>query len=695
MTRKTDPKVLIIGCDTVLLNSLESHFSKSFYKVQLARSVQEGITEFEKISPDLILFSLDCPENAPRPFFEKITEKSPETPIISISTKEKNALDSLELGAWDYITLPLDHYEVLTQAVQKVRQRGAKLQEALNYQNTLKEEVRKRTADLEQQNISLKKAEDNLKREIRTRQKIDLALRESEEILAHAQRISHLGKWVWDIKEDKLDWSDELYDIYKRPKAAGTSIQFWIESIHPDDQNPNEIAINEALTGKRAYNLDQRIICSDGEERIIHVEAELFARNEHQPERMIGVVQDITKQRAYEEELKKAKEMAESMNYSKNNFLKTMSHELRTPMHGVLGMAELTLLTNLDKKQRQYLETIYNASQAMTGILNDILDITKIEANSVELNITNFKLKKVVKTIIHLFSGSASTKNIDLTYTIQKEIPEFITGDPNRLNQVLSNLLGNAIKFTEEGSISLNVSIFKKEKETLYLQFDVIDTGIGIAEENLSYIFQKFTQEDSSSTRKYGGMGLGLSIVKNLVDLMEGEISIESLVNQGTKFTITLPMSTKQIQSASNTSTTESNYSGAVKSSPKPGAAILVVEDDRVNQQVLERMLNNLGYTADILPNGKAALTIITDFSYDAILMDCQMPVMDGFEATKEIRKMEAAGILRKRTPIIAITANAMTGDKEKCLAAEMDDYLSKPVRLASLEKLLNKYIGR
>lgn len=695
MTRKTDPKILILDNDAILRHNLMKYFLSCFYMVVQAENIQVGLNLFQSESPELILISLDLPKTDVQYFFEKIGEESPETPIISITNQKnvKDALDSLRIGAWDYITKPINDYDILKNIVDKVMERGVKLQETLTYQKTLKEEVVLRTADLEQQNISLKKAEESLKNEIIFRQQIDFELRENQEILAHAQRIAHLGKWVWDINEDKLDWSDELYAIYKRPKELGVSIQSWIESIHPEDRNRNEIAINDALSEKTSYNINHRIICHDGEERVIHVEAELFNKNEHRPCRMIGVVQDITKQKAYEAELKKAKEMAESVSRSKSNFLKTMSHELRTPMHGVLGMAELTLLTELDEKQTQYVETIYNASQAMTRILNDILDITKIEANTLELEPTYFNLKRTIESIIHLFSGSANTNNIELKCDIQESIPDLLAGDPNRLNQVLSNLLGNALKFTEKGSVSLNVSLLEKKGDSVFIQFEVIDTGIGIAEENLSYIFQKFTQEDSSSTRKYGGMGMGLSIVKSLVDLMDGQISILSEVDKGTTFTFSIPMGLNKPSIKKVTLPIKSEKIEVNKTRTISDASILIVEDDKVNQKVLEGMLKKLGCSVDILPNGKAALTIIPDFCYDAILMDCLMPVMNGFETTEHIRKMEAEGILPHRTPIIAITANAMQGDKKKCIDSGMDDYLSKPVTLASLEKILNKYI--
>lgn len=694
MTRNSAPKVLILDSDISSQNRLIEYFINCSYTVIEAENIQTGLDFFQTESPEMILINLDFPTKETQTFFRKIAKDSPETPIISVVNENQvpKALDYLGIGAWDYITQPINGVATIKNILEKTKAGADRLRKIFNYQKILKEDLRSQTENLERQNLSVKKVQEELEHEICIRQKVDLELRESQEILAYTQRIAHLGKWVWDINEDQLEWSDELFTIYKRPKELGTSIQTWIESIHPDDQNRNEIAINDALSGKKTYNIDHRIICHDGQERVIHVEAELFHNHDKQPNRMIGVVQDITKQKAYEAELKKAKELAESMSRSKSNFLKTMSHELRTPMHGVLGMAELTLLTNLDKKQRQYVETIYNASHAMTRILNDILDITKIESNTLELEPTYFNLKKTIRSIIHLFSGSANTNEIALNCHIQENIPDLLAGDPNRLNQILSNLLGNAIKFTEKGSVSLNVSLLKEEKETAYIRFDIIDTGIGIAEENLSYIFQMFTQEDSSSTRRYGGMGLGLTIVNNLVELMNGQITIASEVNQGTTFTVTIPFGlNKPLPKQAPFETTDNIYQPRKRT--VQDASILIVEDDQVNQKVVEGMLKNLGCNIDILPNGKAALTIIPDFCYDVILMDCRMPVMDGFETTRQIREMEEAGTLPHRTPIIALTANAMEDDKAKCLEAGMDDYLAKPVTLASLEKILNKYI--
>ncbi|MDH5560708.1 MAG: ATP-binding protein [Deltaproteobacteria bacterium] len=402
------------------------------------------------------------------------------------------------------------------------------------------------------------------------------------------------------------------------------------------------------------------------------------------------IIRDITAQKNYENELRSAKETAEAASQAKNRFLSTMSHELRTPLNGVLGMTELALLTKLNDTQQEYLKTISQSGESLLNIINQILDISKVDSRSIELEPTQFKIKDVVDNIIGLFTSSFNSKKLNLTHKFDKKIPIFLIGDSSRLNQILSNLIANAIKFTDKGKIAIDVSMVAETNSDITLRFEIKDTGVGIPEDKIPIIFQSFTQADNSTTRRFGGTGLGLAIVSRLVELMNGSYGVESVVDEGSTFWFIL--SFKKLKSGSTTA----QIHKTTKKDNKPDKKIiniLLVEDDILNQTVVGKMLTSIGYHVDILPNGKAALDILADYSYDLIIMDCLMPIMDGFEATRNIRKMEQEGIFKKKTPIVALTAKALKGDKEECFKAGMDGFLSKPVTIEDLKSTLNQYI--
>ena len=381
-------------------------------------------------------------------------------------------------------------------------------------------------------------------------------------------------------------------------------------------------------------------------------------------------------------ELLAAKNQADAASHAKSQFLSAMSHEIRTPLNGVLGMAELLQHTRLDTDQSRYVGAIASSGRALHALLGDILDLAKVEEGQVQLEHTDFDLASLLSEISDVYRELASTRGLLLVSELQAT-GAWVNGDPGRLRQVVSNLLGNAIKFTEHGEVRLrseNLPARAGDTRT-WQRFTVEDTGLGIAGEAMDKLFQRFAQADDSTTRKFGGSGLGLVICKHLVELMGGNIQVHSAPGQGARFWFDLPFDPAKAPHAA--------AQGAPKALHHAGARILLAEDNLVNQQVIKGLLGHLGATVTVADNGELALAQFCQGRFDLVVMDCQMPVMDGFEAARRIRAWEQNEPGRSPVPIVALTANALAGDREACLAAGMSDYLTKPATMASLAKTL------
>ncbi len=685
---------------------------------------------------------------------------------------------------------------------------------------------------MEQKNIEFKKINEKLKDEIKAHQKDEIDLKTSENRLKLAFEGANEGLWDWHLISGEAYFSPRFYTLLDyEPFELPASYKTWEKLIHPDDLWPAIKKIKEHIDNKEnGYEIEYRMRTKIGTWKWFLSRGKVVETDpEGTPIRMIGTQSDISVQKNIEEELLKAKAVAELANKAKSEFLANMSHEIRNPINGFTGFLELLAKTQLDKEQTEYLREIQNASQALLAIVNDILDLSKIEAGKVELEKIDFNLQSLVEDVAVMFAAGRKKDEIEINSFINSGVPAVVNGDPLKLRQIFTNLINNAIKFTEKGEINLSVDLLSEDVSGYVLKFSVSDTGIGIPEKKIPQIFSEFIQADNSTTRKYGGTGLGLSITKKLVNLMGGKIYVTSAVGAGSVFTAELPLkhglslsgdtdkynlSEVNIAGAVCNKTTKdilktyiNEYGGSIKYftpvtektaeefiskifdgannynmflletcffekfkiTPKQfmemvssktrakvvlltslihrindseikkvkiaaqilkpirktniiktlhlvmdgkdvdlindsetvsleihsnqitiGSKILLAEDNMVNQKLTVTILEKVGIICDVAENGILALKKYKKQNYDLILMDCQMPEMNGFEAANEIRKLEG-GV--KRIPIIAMTANAMPGERERCIASGMDDYISKPFKTEELILLINKWL--
>lgn len=395
----------------------------------------------------------------------------------------------------------------------------------------------------------------------------------------------------------------------------------------------------------------------------------------HDPGYFVSIYSDMTERKLVEDELKHAKEEAEAANRAQCKFLENMSHEIRNAINGIVGMIDLTILTDLSNEQKENLKVVKSCADSLLKIINGIQDFMKIESGNSVIDKIGFNIRKLIEELIVENSPLAIKKGLELNYACSSFVPQVVIGAPNQLKQVLGNLLDNALKFTEDGQVTLSVTSISKLKEMVELKFSVTDSGIGISKEEQSLLFRPFNQANGSISKNYEGIGLGLVITRKLIRKMGGTIWVESETGSGSSFQFTLSF-TSQPESNKN------SYSNALLTPTMKSLQILVVEDDPVNLTVLTRMLKGKGHTIETATNGSEALVLHRQKLYDVIFMDIQMPIMDGIEATVLIREREG---LDRHTPIIALTAHALQRDREKFLLYGMDEYISKPIKMEEL----------
>ena len=400
---------------------------------------------------------------------------------------------------------------------------------------------------------------------------------------------------------------------------------------------------------------------------------------------VLRYMRDLRQQKQTEEALREAKLLAEEADKAKSDFLARMSHEIRTPMNGVLGLTHLALDSNPPPEQKNFLEKIRSSARILLGVINDILDFSKIEQDKLNLNIAPFSLHNMIQTVMDLFSSQASSKNLEFVLEQDENIPDSLVGDSLRLSQVLLNICGNAIKFTEEGKVILRIKCLANEENKVTLHFSVIDTGLGLSQEQLAQLFKPFSQVQSYKTRKHGGTGLGLVISQRLVKLMGGDLKVESALEKGSNFYFTITLNKANLEEISFIETPVSS----AEVDPLKNLQVLLVEDNEINQEIAVALLESMGANVRVANNGQESLDILAEESFDVVLMDIQMPVMDGLTATELIRKQGRPEI--RNIPIIAMTAHVMQEDKDKSKQAGMNEHITKPIDINELrDKILH-----
>ena len=689
--------------------------------------------------------------------------------------------------------------------------------ELLQIQEDLEQRVDQRTRSLTVAQISLEET---------YRQ-----LQENTEHLEQAQEIAHLGYWAWDINSGALNWSDETYRIFGlTPQSVVPTYQLFHDAIPQQDLPSVEQAIRQALDStdpEASYRIEHRILLPDGAARHVLENGKVVRDNTGKPERILGTLLDITQLKQTEQELIAAKEIAEQADLAKSRFLANMSHEIRTPMNAVINLSRLTLQTELTDKQHDNISKVLRAGQHLLGVINDILDFSKIEAGKLAIEQIPFNLSELLDDVFSVSAPHAQQKNLEILMDISPDHPDTVIGDPLRLRQVLANLMSNAIKFTEHGEVVLGIDTMVLEGGLVELAFTICDTGIGMTRDQTRSLFEAFHQADDSISRRYGGTGLGLTISRRLLQLMKGDLYVESLPGAGTTFSFSLTLGvgrqkkqhkemvvqsltgmsilvvddnptarqilseitrgfgarvdlassgeealeqlrqrsaagdpvglvlldfkmsginglevqrqimcderirpvprcimvtaygdmdirkqalaagceevfekpvnpsrmfnylTTQGEGMARPSHQESSLEIQQALAKIAGAHILLVEDNDVNQQIAEELLNGVGMLVTTTGNGVEALREFDEHTFDLVLMDLEMPEMDGYEATRRIRLRPSLTGL----PIVAMTAHAMSGVRELCLATGMNDHITKPIEIEELYAALVRWI--
>ncbi|MES2893851.1 MAG: response regulator [Bacteroidota bacterium] len=614
-------------------------------KIVIASTLAQGIDFLQQHTCSLIFLDFYLPDSSGLNSFIELNKVNPKVPMIILSGLEETgaAMKAISLGAQDFLSKREYTVESLEKAVRYSIER-------------------KRNLQLIEEN----------------NERYDIISKATNDVI-----------WDWNLATGKVTWRGQGLVNYLPPGMPEENMpdDFWVNGLHPEERKKTTAKLRKAIfkNDGSSWGADNRFLRSDGSYAYVNTRGYVMMNAEGKPMRMIGCMQDITDRKTAEIEAHQSKLAADEARKTQEQFLANMSHEIRTPMNGVIGMTQLLAGTSLTAEQKEYVETIRDSADNLMVIINDILDLTKIAAGKITIDQTDYVFGDIIKNSIQINRFKATEKGLNLRSAIDPRIHRVLAGDPFRLNQILVNLVGNAIKFTEAGDVSVTVHLLEESRENVHLQFIVKDTGIGIEPDKLDTVFERFTQASSATTRKYGGTGLGLTITRQLIELQGGSIHVTSKPGHGSTFTFYLTIKKGCLSTAET-----SALSLPTNTQTLEGVRILLVEDNLVNQKVAVKILSLQGADVTIANHGLEAIELLPGGEFDVVLMDIQMPELDGYETTKYIRKKMQGPFTS--IPIIAMTASALISEKDKCLIAGMDDYITKPFQAKALfEKIRNQ----
>lgn len=664
MTKKKKSNILIVDDQSDNLRLLIEMLHGMNFTVRPSKNGYMAIKSAISDPPDLILMDILMPdidgyETCRR---MKADIRTQDIPIIFLSALNESfdKIKAFKAGGVDYVSKPFNKEELLARVNTHLSLRN--MQRRLEEKNAL------------------------LEQEVVEHEYTGEALRLSKESLAEAQQIAHVGNWEWNVKTHELSWSDEIYRIFGlHPDRVRLTYKAFFEAVHPDDRESVKQSVRELLHKNKPCSFEHRIVRPDGEIRIVQERNKVIFDRYRNPVRMIGTLQDITERKKIDEELLLAKEAAEAANKAKSVFLANMSHEIRTPMNAIIGLNNLVMQTKMSQRQLDYQQKIHSSANSLLRLIDDILDFSKIEDGKLDVENRVFFLAEVFESLDSVVNAKSSEKRLAFSIKIAESIPPCLVGDSLRLEQVLTNLVSNAVKFTRQGEISVTVDLENETDRKVTLRFTVCDTGVGMSRKEIDKLFLPFHQADATITRKYGGTGLGLAISRRLIEMMEGKIEVSSEPGAGSRFTFTACFGKSNEKISSHINAVSIDQASKLLT----GIHLLLVEDNEINMQVARELLGKIGVTITAASNGQKAVEIVKEKKIDGVLMDLQMPVMDGYAATLAIRSYPELANL----PIIAMTANAMADDRKRCLAVGMNDHIAKPIKPAKLYETLIRNI--
>ncbi len=670
MMHKLDINALYVEDDKVTEIVISEILKKKIENIDIAFSGEEAIQKFNKKKYDIIITDINLPKISGIELAQYVKSNSNDIEIMAISSinDQKKILEAINSGINYFLIKPIkveEFYSVL----EKIHKRLVEKRELEDYRENLETLVQART-------IRLKDANEKLREEIRNREKMEEQAIVLYRAIEQSPSIIILTDTTGVIEYVNLKFEKIIGE--KRENIIGKKWWRVIENNRTED-------ILKVIKDKNIW--EGEVVNTIGDEKkYLYISVAPVYYFKDDCSHFVISIENITERKEMEKEIISAKEKAEAVNKAKSRFLANMSHEIRTPMNGVIMMSDILINSGLENQQLKVAQLLKNSAKSLLRIINDILDFSKMEAGKMELDEGNFLISDIIQDIMEMFEILARNKNLDIRYHIDSGIPNELVGDYKRLKQVLINLVGNALKFTEKGRISLDIKKEKENQDKVTLTFIIKDTGIGISEKKLENIFEDFEQGDSSYTKKYEGTGLGLAISKSIIKLMKGHIGVKSQEGVGSEFhfTVSLYKVTKTYEEKK-----EYKFDFLRERLVNKNLKILVAEDNEINQVAISSLLKSNYCEVDIANDGVEVIEKWKTNKYDLILMDIQMPRINGMEATKKIREIETKSNL-ENMPIIALTAYAMPEDIKKFLKAGVDDYIVKPIKF---EKLYGKIV--